>query len=344
MNYKLHTTSKKAWDAMLKAIEKAKKSIYIEMYIFAGDTNETHDFIGILKKKASSGLRVIIVADAFGSRSLKDKSAGELEKAGVEVYFFSHWLRHVHRKIMLVDDKVAFIGGVNIGKEYESWNDLELELRGRIVKKILKSFAYTYMMAGGSDPKILAVEKQKMATKLRFWLLEHWPAKNIYTLKNHYAQKITAAREKIQIVTPYFTPPRWLISLLDDAVRRGVKVEVIIPKKVDWRFVSRLNYRYVYALYKMGVKFYLTDKMNHAKILLIDEKEGLIGSQNVDFLSFFFNAEVGIFFKEKKLVGELSEIVKNWKRRAKPFEAKKYRMHPLDYVIFALTKIFRPIM
>ena len=344
MRYKLSTTSLKAWDAMISAIDTAQKSIYLETYIFQNDTKKSHDFIGKLKEKASHGVHVIIVADAYGSKDLKKELSHAIAKSKIEFIFFSHWLRHIHRKVLIVDEKIAFIGGVNIGKRFRHWNDLQLELSGRIVKKILRSFAYTYKMAGGKNVKILNYKKKKVGTPLKFWLLEHFPIKNIYTLKDHYVEKITKAEKKIQIVTPYFTPPRWLISLLDDAIRRGVIVEILIPKKGDWRIMNLLNYRYMHNLHLSGIHFYLFKKMNHSKLLLIDNKEGLIGSQNIDLFSFRLNTEVGIFFREKKLLHEVEQVVTNWKRDSEKFEPTKYKMKISDYLILAILKILHPIL
>jgi cardiolipin synthase len=334
----------KAWDSMLEAIDHATKSIYLEMYIFDCDTTSSHDFIGKLKQKARSGVRVIIVADAFGSKALKKELSLKTENSGIEFLFFSNWLRHIHRKILIVDERIAFIGGVNIGKRFIHWNDLQLKIGGRIVKRILRSFAYTYEMAGGKDPKILKHREKKFATKLKFFILEHLPSKNIYTLKNHYINKITNAQKSIQIATPYFTPPHWLISLLDDAIRRGVRIEILIPKKVDLKIMDSINLRYMQKLYPLGVKFYLAKKMNHAKLLIIDGEEGLIGSQNMDLISFQFNSEAGIFFKEKQLLAELETVIHKWKQNSEIFKPKKYKMRLIDYLILTLMKIFHPIL
>lgn len=99
---------------MFEAMAAAQQSIFIEMYIFADDTQITHDFLGLLKDKARAGLEVVIIADAYGSASLRNSAVDELRSAGAEFIFFSHWLRHTHRKILIVDNAVAFIGGVNI--------------------------------------------------------------------------------------------------------------------------------------------------------------------------------------------------------------------------------------
>lgn len=130
------------------------------------------------------------------ARILKKQIENRKGENGIEFIFFSHWLRHIHRKILIVDEKIAFIGSVNIGKRFNKWNDLQLEIRGKIVKAILKSFAYTYMMAGGKNYKILNYRKKKITTKLKFWLIEHWPIRNIYTLKKHYVEKIMHAEKK----------------------------------------------------------------------------------------------------------------------------------------------------
>lgn len=329
---------------MIEEIGKATKSIYLEMYIFERDTTTSHDFIGKLKQKAREGVRVVIVADAYGSKNLRNEIAHSMEASGIELIFFSHWLRHIHRKVLIVDKRIAFIGGVNIGKRFTHWNDLQLKISGRITSRLLRSFAYTYEMAGGKNPKILKFRNGKLTSKLKFWLIEHWPTKNIHTLKSHYVEKISHAKKSILIATPYFTPPRWLSSLLDSAIRRGVSVEILIPKKVDLEIMNPINLHYMNKLSPLGVKFYLAKKMNHAKLLIIDEEEGLIGSQNVDLASFQLNSEVGIFFKEKSLLSELALVVKKWKQNSELFKPQKYKMRFIDYIILILSKIFYPIL
>lgn len=329
---------------MLESIQQASESIYIEMYVFSDDTQEDYDFIGIITEKAKSGIRVIIVADAFGSKNLKKKTTEILKQSGVEFIFFSHWLRHIHRKVLIIDEKIAFIGGVNIGKRFLLWDDLQLQIRGTIVKKILSSFSYTYKMAGGKNKSILEYKDRKISAKLKFWILDHWPNKNIHTLKKHYVKKITQAKSKIQIITPYFSPPRWMISLLDDASRRNVKIEILIPQASDLPIIDKLNYFYMNKLHPIGVDFYLTKNMNHSKLLLIDDKEGILGSQNIDHLSFEINSEIGIFFQEKSLLKKLSTVIELWKKDSIQFHPTQYKAKAIDFLIFALVKILHPIL
>ena len=344
MKYKLYTTSHKAWDAMLEEIELAKNSIYLEMYIFLDDTTESHDFMGKIIQKARAGVQVIVVADAYGSKQIKKETLHKMKLAGVEFLFFSHWLRHIHRKILIVDEKIAFMGGVNIGKKFSHWSDVQLRLTGRIVKRLLKSFAYTYQMSGGKNKKILEMRKKKISYKLKFWLIEHLPNKNIFTLRSHYTEKILGAKEKIQIVSPYLAPPRWMISLLDNAIRRKVKVEFYIPRKVDIAIMNRVNLHYIDKMHTLGAKIFLSKKMNHAKIFLVDENEGLVGSQNIDLASFRYNSEIGLFFTDKKLLKELSKTLTEWRENSIEFIPRHYKMRAIDYAILALSKILHPIL
>lgn len=344
MKYQLYTKSLTAWDGMLESLRKAKKNIFMEMYMFEDDLRQSHEFIDVLAQKADAGLKVIVIADSYGSKELGKNSIEKLKKYGVEFLFFSHWLRHIHRKILIIDEKIAFIGGVNIGKRFKNWDDLQLKVQGKIAKTLLRSFSYTYEMAGGKNKDLLAYRYKKISYKLKFWLVEHLPGKNIHTLKRHYIERITQAQKSIRIITPYFMPPRWLISLLDNAIRRNVRVEILIPKKSSPSITNRVNMHYIRKTYPLGIHFYLTPKMNHAKLLIIDNQEALIGSQNLDLLSFAINAEVGIFFRKKNIIQEVSRIYDQWKNDATIFIPKKYRNSISDYLIIFILKIFRPIL
>jgi len=344
MKYHLYTTSKKAWDAMIKAILGATESIYIEMYIFLGDTNLTHDFLGILKTKALGGVEVVIIVDAFGSMDLKATAVAELREAGIELIFFSHWLRRTHRKFLIVDKRIAFMGGVNIENKIINWRDVQIKLQGRIVKPILKSFAYAYKMSGGQKVSILQYNNYSLTKKLKGWLIDNWSnTQHSYYLNNYYKQKIIEAQKSIQLVTPYLLPPRWLLALLDHAVARGVNIEIILPRQTDIKSLDKINYLNACRLSAIGVKFYFFPSMMHAKLMLVDGEEGVIGSQNLDILSFGFNMEAGIFFRQKNIISELSHLIERWKRESEFFESGLKKISWYDKLLIAIFKIFYPI-
>lgn len=344
MRYRLYTTSHKAWDAMFKAMAAAQKSIYIEMYIFLDDTQTTHDFLKLLKEKAKSGVEVVIIADAYGSSSLKAEAVAELRAAGVEFIYFSHWFRHTHRKIQIIDNRIAFIGGVNIEEKTRNWRDMQMKLQGNIVKPLLKSFAYAYEMVGGKKESILKYSRLPLVQKIKSWVTDNLSITAAgYHLNEYYKKKIIGAKESIQMVTPYLLPPRWMLALLDDACRRGVKVEILIPDDTDVKPLNKVNYLNSCRMSAYGVKFYLLPVMNHAKIMLIDGVEGVIGSQNMDVLSFNWNIEAGIFFRQKQLVTDLQKIIDHWKKESVVFEALGRKIKFRDRILIAILKIFYPI-
>jgi cardiolipin synthase len=344
MKYRLYTTSQKAWDGMFKAMTAAQKSIYMEMYIFLDDTQATHNFLGLLKDKASAGLEVVVIADAHGSSSLRAGAAEELKAAGVEFVYFSHWVRRTHRKILIIDNRIAFIGGVNIKEKIRHWHDLQIKIEGTIVGPVLKSFAFAYKIAGGKKESILKYSRQPLVKKIKAWVIDNYlGGGKLYNLNIYYKEKIKAALISVKIVTPYLLPPRWLLALLDDACRRGVNVEIIIPNDTDVKPLNKINYLNACRMSAFGVKFYLMPVMNHAKIMLIDDAEGVIGSQNMDILSFNLNMEAGVFFQQKRLVNDLKNIIEHWKQEAVYFEASNKKISLGDRFLIMIFKLFYPI-
>lgn len=344
MKYKLYTTSQQAWEGMFRAMSLAQRSIYIEMYTFVSDTAATHDFFGLIKDKARAGVEVVIIADVYGSFSLSGATVDELRAWGVQFFYFSRWFRRTHRKILIIDEKIAFLGGVNIIEETRHWWDLQIKLEGPVIKPLLKSFAFAYEMAGGKKEHILRYRRLALVKKIKSWITDNLPntAKN-YHLNEYYQQKIIKAQRSIVIVTPYLIPPRRLIALLDGACRRGVRVEMIIPNDTDIKILNKINFLNACRLSELGVRFYLTPHMNHAKIMLIDDEEGVIGSQNMDILSFKWNIEVGVFFQQKKLVRDLGRIIASWRLSAVDFSAAMRRMNFGDKVLAFVLKIFYKI-
>ena len=331
MRYKVYTKTEKAWDAMFHAISHAKTSILFEMYIFVDDTSDSHDFIEILRQKALSGVKVKVIFDAFGSKVTND-SIAKLRDAGVELFFFRTLFRVTHRKILIVDERVAFIGGINIKKFFKKWNDLLIKMEGKIVKHVLGSFARAYRNCGGKDQLVLKYDKDLQVSKGKVWFFEHFPPKNSFRLNKYYKDKIELAKKNILIATPYFMPDHWIIKALKKAAKRGVKVEIIMPRIATHPKIANIpNYFYMHKLSKHGVRFFLTGEMNHSKIMLVDEYEGIVGSQNIDIMSFDFNMESGVFFTEPNLIQELNQITEDWKKNSVPYSPKMRNTHLFDY-------------
>lgn len=334
MRYKIYTKTEKAWDAMFQAINRAKSSIFFEMYTFTDDTSDSHDFIEILTKKASSGIPVKIILDSLGSDELSADSLKKLKDAGIEVFFFSALFRHNHRKILIIDEKTAFVGGINIHKFYKKWDDLQIKVEGKVIKYMIRSFAKIYRECGGKDKFVLKHDKDLEISKGKVWFMEHLPQKNSFRLNKYYKDKIDLAREKILIVTPYFMPNHWIIKAIKKASKRGIKVEIIMPRHAtNPKIANVANYFYMQKLHGHGIKFFLTKEMLHSKMMLIDGKEGILGSQNIDILSFDLNIESGIFFTDPRIIKELYDISEEWKKDSVSYSPKMRETHLFDYFL-----------
>ncbi len=345
MKYKLYTKSSSAWSAMIKEIKSAKKSIYIEMYIFLLDIGGKYDFVAALKERALAGVKVVIVTDARGSSELKPELIEELKQAGIEILFFSAWLRRTHRKIFIVDERISFLGGVNLKKSTSNWNDLQIKMISPLLtKNILKSFAYTYKMSGGKNEYILGKIKGGIFKVIKAQFLEHLPNQSIYTLKNYYTEAFSGAKSSLTIVTPYFTPPRWLMALMDLAIKRGVKIEIIIPEDTDLKLLNRINRAYILKLKNVGLDFYFQNSMNHAKLLLIDDTTALIGSQNLDLASFNVNLESSVSIKNKKLIEDLKLVIESWKNNSRLVIISDEKVSFWDKFFLALMRFLYPIL
>lgn len=350
MRYKFYTRSDKAWLAMLEDIKQAKKSIYIESFILTED-QITKNFFDVLKQKSREGIKVKIVVDRFADFWYGSINKDEFRNAGAEILFFNRWwFYRTHRKILIVDEEIAFLGGVNIKGEYAKWGDLQVRLTGLFVKNLLKSFSRVYELSGGRDKEIIGLKKGRkifMAHaalyRAKSWLIERWPIKGKSELKKYYRRKIKEAQSKIIIVTPYFFPHRWLIKVLKEAARRGVKIEVIVPEHTDvW--ITNIAHRVFVKSLRNVIDFFFIREMNHAKVLLIDDWEGLVGSNNIDAQSFDFNLEAAVVFNRKDMVGDLKKILERWKGEAIPGERVDHygRWYHKFFALF--IRFFQPIL
>lgn len=353
MKYKLYTNSETAWDAMREAILEAKESVYWESYIFFDDV-VTHRFLDLLKEKSRSGVSVKIVLDSVGSFKFFGNLSEAMGKSGIELLYFNRllpwwnpnrfrrwWFLRTHRKLLVIDGKVGFIGGVNVGSRYKKWLDLHLRIEDGVVRQFAKSFARSYRLCGGKGRILIPPKKP---TPLNVLFLEHWPLPRKSILKRFYIEKCAIAQKSIVIATPYFVPHRWLTRALRAAISRGVKVSVILPRETDVWILDAANKVFREIGYHMGIEFYLVPEMIHAKALLVDDREGLIGTNNIDSYSFDYNVEAAVVFKERAMVGDLKAILEGWKRLSTLYcgmnEDRKWHQR----LIYAVIKFLQPIL
>ncbi len=342
-SYQFYRTTKEAWDAMYQAILDATKSIYWEIYIFIDDEAGGR-FIDALCDKARAGVEVKIVVDALGSWGLSSLAEARLTGAGVEVLkynrlhpelalgrWFNRLWRRNHRKLLILDEEVAFIGGVNVESKSLLWNDLFLKLTGVVVWPLLKSFAKTYVAAGGDRRRVRHLRRSRLPEGLetlqrKIEFIIHSPFGNNRSLvRKMYYRSIAVAKESINVLTPYFVPDRALIRLLTQARRRGVKINLFLPQRPDHQIMEWIARAYYGIVHRAGVNIFLSKKMNHGKAMTIDNKSGFVGSSNITPRSWFINEEAGVYFDDAEMAEELNTLFAQWQTEAEPLNLERWK-------------------
>lgn len=354
-DYKIYSTSKQAWNAMYQALLGATESIYWELYIFVDD-EAGRPFFDLLEKKASQGIDIKLIIDYWGSFGLSRKRISSLKRAGVDVKLFSErklryrglWKRFItinHRKILIVDKQIGFIGGVNIQKEMEDWLDIQLELRGKAVRSLLRSFAKQYIICGGDKKQVKHLLKYKFRLKndkLDFIYDDANEKKS--RMRKKYSEALLKARERVILFSPYYFPDKKFIYALWRARKRGVKVDLLIPFRSDVRVANYAIYGWFSLLKKMGVNVHLSSGMMHGKGMIVDGSEAIVGSSNLDQTSFYDNYEAGIRIRDRGLVRDLKSVLHDWIKKAQKLDdnfLKRSRWHKIkEKIIFKLHKIW----
>ncbi|MEK7680830.1 MAG: phosphatidylserine/phosphatidylglycerophosphate/cardiolipin synthase family protein [Patescibacteria group bacterium] len=336
-SYQFFNTTVSAWEEMKRCLSVAKKSIYWEIYALIDDA-AGGSFIDILCQKAMSGLDVMLVVDAIGSYELSNKAKDKLKNSGVKFQVFhslspiiglSSWWKRVwhrtHRKVLIIDEEVVFIGGVNIKESARDWYDLHLKVTGRIARPLLYGFARTYINSGGRREEIKHLLHPKLTTglahlkdKVNFILHSPIYAAKKSPFKKVYYQTLDMAKESFNLLTPYYVPDREFIELVSKAKKRGVKVNIILPWKTDIKFMEYMARAFYGISQKAGAAFYFLKKMNHGKAVTADDKIGVVGSANFTHRGLFLNQEAGVSFSQKEMIDDLNHILDDWKEEAVP--------------------------
>jgi len=307
-NLEFFTHGKPLFNDYFESIRQAKHHIHILFYIVKTD-HISQQFFNLLKRKAEEGVEVRLVADWVGSFGLPRKVIRSLQESGVQFAFsqkptFPCLLyklnRRNHRKITVIDGKIGYIGGFNIGKEYigkdpklGEWRDYHLKISGEGVQDLQTQFFHDWH----------ATTKEKLPPtahyfpRLRYGIITHqFVATNGRSLENDYIQLVRQAKNEIIIGTPYFIPAKHVMKALLEALQRGVKVTVLVPQKADHPFVKEAAFPYFYRLLKAGANIYrFYQGFYHAKVIIIDDDICDIGTANFDKRSFFLNSEINCY-------------------------------------------------
>ena len=295
-----------------KEIANAKKFINMEYFIFQFD-GIGKEIADLLIKKAKEGVEVNLIIDGVNLANYKLKSY--FKNTGVHLYLFFRTYIPIfnirinyrdHRKVTIIDNRVAFVGGMNIGDEYLGkgkigyWRDISVKIYGDIVSTFEKEFYFSMSIVKN---KFLKDEKTSNEISLKYeeednvymQVISSGPNYEFPAIRDNYIKLIQEARKSVFIQTPYFVPDDLLLDTLKSAVLSGIDVKIMIPNKADHPFIYWINQYYVAELLRLGANIYRYENgFIHSKTILVDEEVVSVGTCNFDYRSFYLNFEINL--------------------------------------------------
>lgn len=343
-SYQFYRTTQEAWDAMYESIRAAQKSIFWEVYIFVDDIIG-NKFLEALVNKAKSGVEVKMVVDAIGSYNLSRVAVARLTAAGVEVLHYNRlypsfklmsWFNRLqhrnHRKVLIVDEATVFLGGVNVEVISQNWDDVYLKIVGaKAAWPLLRGFAKSYISAGGARKNVRRLLHPKFFAGSEIWkehfgFITHSPSRRAgVKIRQLYLRALATAKESINLITPYYLPDRRFLAAIVAARKRGVRVRLFLPLRLDHKIMEWVARASILLTSKLGAEVYLLPRMHHGKALSVDENFGLVGSINLTPRSFSLNEESGVTFSQVEMVRDLNVLFNSWQAGAVPLNESHTR-------------------
>ena len=365
---KIYTNGIDKINDLKKDLLLAKKSINIEYYIFAKD-KIGKEIMNILCQKAKEGVDVKLIYDSVGSRKAPRRFFNKLKKAGGKVGEFFPPFMHIrlinlklnyrnHRKIVVIDGKIGYTGGINIrddhmgkDKKLQPWRDTHLRMEGSGVYALQNIFIDDWRYTAKEDKPVMQYIEEGLFPsptingEATVQVLSSGPDCVVQKIKETYVKMITDAHERVYIQTPYFIPDDVFVSALRIAVKSGVDVKIMVPAIPDKKTVYLATLSYLKEMVEMGAKVYLYNGFLHSKTLLVDNNKVSIGSCNMDNRSFGLNFEDTVLIYSKKINKEYSAIFNKDEKCSqqitiKFFKKKKWLTKFLQAIMRLLSSLF----
>jgi cardiolipin synthase A/B len=341
--------------AMLKAISGAIDHINMETYIFDDDA-VGQEFMQALINKQKNGVQVNIIRDSVGTYNTPAKFFEKLTNAGMNVLEFNpvnpllarnQWElnRRDHRKLLIIDGSIAFLGGINISSVYSggsykkssvkgkiAWRDTHLQLEGPVVAELQKLFLSTWEKQKGDalSPRNYFPPGQTKGSQVVRAIASN-PEEPFSQIYATLLSAISSSESTIQLTNAYFAPDPQLLSGLTDAVKRGVKVTLILPSKTDSWLVFNAGRGYYSNLLKAGVRiFQRRDAVLHAKTAVIDGVWATVGSTNLDWRSFLHNQELNAVMLGTEFSAQLQTMFESDLLESEEITLEQWEMRSLD--------------
>ncbi|WP_307311575.1 cardiolipin synthase [Neobacillus driksii] len=360
---KVLTNGEETFHHILEQLNKARHHIHIEYYIVRDD-RIGQEIKEILINKAAQGVKVRFLYDAVGSWKLSKKYINDLKNAGIETVCFgpvklpflnNKFNFRNHRKIIVIDGMIGFVGGLNIGDEYLGrndtygfWRDTHLMLRGEAVRSLQLIFLqdwyymtnHSFLTAEYLSPQI--DEKNHGGVQL----IAGGPDNEWSVIKNIFFSMITSAKESVWIASPYFIPDEDIFSALKVAALSGIDVRLLVPNRPDKRIVFHASRSYFPELLEAGVKVYEYERgFMHSKIVIVDHELASIGTSNMDMRSFHLNFEVNAFLFRTKSTQKLVAEYINDLEYAKQLDLISFRKRHIGLrLIESTARLLSPLL
>ncbi len=350
------------FDDMLATIENAGNYIHMQYYIIRNDDlgRKVRD---LLVQKARAGVEVRLLYDGMGCIRLPRHFFRPLQEAGGQVAcFFPPFLPYInlrinyrnHRKICVVDGRVAYVGGFNIGNEYLGlskmgyWRDTHVKIEGSAVMGLAFRFLLDWRFAAQDyspvEEKYFPYYGKNGETAVQ--IVSSGPDSQWASIKNGYLKMISSARQRLYIQTPYFIPDESILEALRVAALSGVDVRLVIPEKEDHPFVHWASLSYMGGLLEAGVNCYTYKKgFIHSKMLVMDGLVSSLGTANLDMRSFYFNFEVNAFIYDENISSQLEAIFMRDLDDCEELTLEQYQQRPVNVKIKeAFSRLLSPLL
>jgi len=350
-----------AFEAMYAAVRSARHHIHAEFYIFDYDS-VGREFLALLTQKAKEGVEVRLLYDAMGTRGLARRRLKEFVAAGGKHAAFlpvNLWRRRFqvnlrnHRKILVVDGKVAFTGGMNIGDDYldrgplSPWRDTQVRVDGPSVESLQRIFIEDWDFAYGEPVKGTAYfGAEQRPDGCLVQVIPSGPDQDVKGIREVYFAAAFKARHRLWITTPYYVPDAGLRDALCMAGRTGIDVRLLLPRRADHWFVYYATRYYLADLLAAGVKVYLYQEgFIHAKVWLADGQWASVGTANLDNRSLALNFEVNCLIYTPRAVEELERQFLRDLECSIELEPKKFARRPrFGKMLENVCRLLSPIL
>ncbi len=360
-NVDIFTNAADKYKRLFEDIRGAKESINLLYFIIRND-KIGNELIDLLCEKARQGVKVRLMYDGFGSiltprrlfNRLREVEGSEVaEFFPVQIFSLSKINHRNHRKIAVIDDKAAYLGGMNIGDEYMNraprrklnWRDTHIRIEGEAVEYVQRCFAMDWEFSTGKELPVKRSEVPMQCAETPMQIVASGPDSKDEEIKCGMIKMIYAAKKYIYIQTPYFVPDQAFLTAIQTAAQSDVDVRVMIPGIPDKKYVYHTTMSYAGELLDAGVKVYLYPGFIHSKTITVDDKIMTVGSANIDIRSFQLLFEVNAFIYSVEKASESCRIFKNDMMACRELTMEEYKKRGFVRMVKeGFFRLFSPIM